>query len=72
MSIRDWKFQPPRIYVHPDDYRDMLLDMLRAEGWADDEARREADRIVAQMLPPQGAVDPAVLEMAKRVEAGEG
>lgn len=73
MPIDDgWNIAPARVYLSPDDYRDLVVDVLRAEGWTDEAALDEANRRLAEMLPPPAEPDPLLLEMVKRMEEGEG
>jgi hypothetical protein len=67
----DWKLEPARVYMHPSDFRDMVVDVLRAEGWTDEAAIAEADRRLAELLPPPSEPDPLLLELAKQLEPGE-
>lgn len=68
----DWKFGPTRVYMHPDDYRDMVVDVLRAEGWTDEAALAEAERRLAEMLPPPGEPDPLITALGDKLEPGDG
>lgn len=68
----DWNITPARVYMHPDDYRDIVVWTLMEEGWSESDALAEADRRLAEMLPPPGEPDPIITEMAQKLVSGEG
>jgi len=51
-DLFDWAdapMQPTRIYMHPDDYRDLVVWGLMDEGWTEADALDEADRRIEVM-----------------------
>lgn len=44
MNPTNWDLKPSKVIMHPDDYRDIVVYGLVADGWSHRAARVEADR----------------------------
>jgi len=71
MSGANWDLRPTKIFMHPDDYRDLVIWGLVEEGWTESAAEKEADRRIEVMRKDQETNPKEAVEALPKVEFSE-